>query len=174
MAPSRGNYSNRSALPKRVVDILMDCWEKPDFPFEVVRMLETAQASLTASVCLDIERAGVSCKNTPGFIVNRLLEPCMQEAIYMLERDDATTCDIDTAMKLSARYPMGPFKLLDYIATTLKGSLWTFVGASVHLRAETPRLNGGQGQSGQRDRVDGPRVDGRRVESSASVGPVRS
>ena len=51
-------------------------------------------------------------KDTPGFIVNRLLIPYMQEAVRMLERGDATARDIDTAMKLGAGYPMGPFELM--------------------------------------------------------------
>ena len=44
-----------------------------------------------------------------GFIVNRLLVPNMLEAIRMVERGDATPEDIDTAMKLGAGHPMGPF-----------------------------------------------------------------
>ena len=60
----------------------------------------------------DIEKVGVASKDTPGFIVNRLLVPYMQEAVRMLERGDATASDIDTAMKLGAGYPMGPFELM--------------------------------------------------------------
>ena len=57
----------------------------------------------------------VNCKDTPGFIVNRLLVPYMAEAIRMLERGDASASDIDVAMKLGAGYPMGPFELSDYV-----------------------------------------------------------
>lgn len=49
------------------------------------------------------------------FIVNRLLVPYMMEALRMAERNDATPQDIDTAMKLGAGYPMGPFELADYV-----------------------------------------------------------
>ncbi|XP_027200428.2 putative 3-hydroxyacyl-CoA dehydrogenase B0272.3 [Dermatophagoides pteronyssinus] len=63
----------------------------------------------------DIDKVGVACKDTPGFIVNRLLVPYMQEAVRMLERGDATARDIDTAMKLGAGYPMGPFELMDFV-----------------------------------------------------------
>lgn len=63
----------------------------------------------------DIDKVGVACKDTPGFIVNRLLVPYMQEAVRMLERGDATARDIDTAMKLGAGYPMGPFELMGKI-----------------------------------------------------------
>lgn len=62
-----------------------------------------------------IGKVPVICKDTPGFIVNRLLIPYMCEALDMLERGDASICDIDTAMKLGAGYPMGPFELMDYV-----------------------------------------------------------
>lgn len=42
----------------------------------------------------------VTCKDTPGFIVNRLLVPYMMEAVRMLERGDASARDIDVAMKV--------------------------------------------------------------------------
>lgn len=57
----------------------------------------------------------VGCKDTPGFIVNRLLIPYMFEALGMVERGDAKMADVDTAMKLGAGYPMGPFELMDYV-----------------------------------------------------------
>ena len=55
----------------------------------------------------------------PGFIVNRLLVPYLGEAIAMVERGDASFKDVDTAMKLGAGYPMGPFELLDYVGLDL-------------------------------------------------------
>eukprot|EP00002_Diphylleia_rotans_P016893 TRINITY_DN3281_c0_g1_i1.p1 TRINITY_DN3281_c0_g1~~TRINITY_DN3281_c0_g1_i1.p1 ORF type:complete len:299 (-),score=74.26 TRINITY_DN3281_c0_g1_i1:382-1278(-) len=57
----------------------------------------------------------VSCKDTPGFVVNRLLVPYLMEAVRMVERGDATKEDVDAAMKLGAGYPMGPFELLDFV-----------------------------------------------------------
>lgn len=47
--------------------------------------------------------------------MNRLLVPYMLEAIRMFDRGDASKEDIDTAMKLGAGYPMGPFQLADYV-----------------------------------------------------------
>lgn len=60
----------------------------------------------------DVGKVPVVAKDVPGFIVNRLLKPYMMEALGMLERGDATFRDIDTAMKLGAGYPMGPFELM--------------------------------------------------------------
>jgi 3-hydroxyacyl-CoA dehydrogenase len=63
----------------------------------------------------------VIAKDTPGFVVNRLLVPYLGEAIRMLERGDATKEDIDAGMQLGCGHPMGPITLLDYVGldTTL-------------------------------------------------------
>lgn len=74
----------------------------------------------------DIGKVGVTCKDTAGFILNRLLIPYAFDAMAIVERGDATVKDIDTAMKLGAGYPMGPFELIDIVGLdTVK-----FAGAS--------------------------------------------
>jgi len=84
---------------------------------EVVRIPETSEEtySVIQQWGKDIGKVTVQCKDTPGFIVNRLLVPYMGEAIRMLERGDASARDIDTAMKLGSGVPMGPFELADYV-----------------------------------------------------------
>jgi len=52
-------------------------------------------------------------KDTPGFIVNRLMMPHLLEAIKIFEEGIATPEDIDKAVKLGLNYPMGPFELMD-------------------------------------------------------------
>ena len=66
-------------------------------------------------------KTAVACKDTPGFVVNRLLVPYMVQALAMLERGDATKEDIDAAMQLGCGHPMGPLTLTDYVGldTTL-------------------------------------------------------
>ena len=59
----------------------------------------------------------MAAKDTPGFIVNRLLVPNLMESIRLVERGDATPKDVDIAMKLGAGHPMGPFELADYVRT---------------------------------------------------------
>ena len=54
-------------------------------------------------------------KDTPGFIVNRLMTPHLLEAIRMLEEGVATPEDIDKAVKMGLNYPMGPFELMDLV-----------------------------------------------------------
>jgi len=53
-------------------------------------------------------------KDSPGFIVNRLLIPYMNEAARLLAEGVASVEDIDTAIKLGLNYPMGPFQMLDF------------------------------------------------------------
>ena len=86
-----------------------------------MRLVEVVKTKATDPQVFDhlyafVENLGKSpviCKDTPGFIVNRLLVPYMMESIRLLERGDASMQDIDLAMKLGANMPMGPFELAD-------------------------------------------------------------
>lgn len=84
---------------------------------EVIRIPETSEETYKKVMewGSSIGKHTVTCKDTPGFIVNRLLVPYMMESVRLLERGDASARDIDAAMKLGAGYPMGPFELLDYV-----------------------------------------------------------
>ncbi|WVN90830.1 uncharacterized protein L203_106073 [Cryptococcus depauperatus CBS 7841] len=84
---------------------------------EIIKTPQTSQETYDTlrEVTIQMGKAPVTCKDTPGFIVNRLLVPYLLESIRMVERGDATPEDIDIAMELGAGYPMGPFKLLDFI-----------------------------------------------------------
>lgn len=84
---------------------------------EVIRTADTSDETFKTALEFgkNLGKTCVTCKDTPGFIVNRLLAPYMSEAIRMLERGDASAEDIDIAMKLGAGYPMGPFELSDYV-----------------------------------------------------------
>lgn len=84
---------------------------------EVVRGLETSE--LTLSLALELAtRLGkipVVARDVPGFIVNRVLIPMINEAIFALEEGVATTEDIDLAMTTGANHPVGPLALADRI-----------------------------------------------------------
>ena len=84
---------------------------------EVARTPETTDEVFEALLQFvkDIDHVGVACTDNQGFIVNRLLSPYMHEALRLIEDGIASARDIDTAMKLGAGYPMGPFELLDYV-----------------------------------------------------------
>ncbi|OXA57368.1 probable 3-hydroxyacyl-CoA dehydrogenase B0272.3 [Folsomia candida] len=84
---------------------------------EVISTQETSQDTYRKLMNWgqSIGKVCVTCKDTPGFIVNRLLVPYLVQGVLMYERGDASTTDIDIAMKLGAGYPMGPFELADYV-----------------------------------------------------------
>ncbi|CAK9780323.1 unnamed protein product [Cutaneotrichosporon oleaginosum] len=88
---------------------------------EVVRTEQTSDE--TVNIVYDVNKkmgkVAVLAKDKPGFIVNRLLAAYNREAFKMVERGDATVEDVDTAMKLGAGYPMGPFELADYVGLDL-------------------------------------------------------
>merc|ERR1711916_274255 len=71
---------------------------------EVVNTPATAPGVLDASTqwAKDIGKVPITCSDTPGFVVNRLLGPYRGEALRMLERGVASAQDIDTGMKLGA------------------------------------------------------------------------
>lgn len=75
---------------------------------EIIRTADTSDQTYNAmkSFGESIGKACITCKDTPGFVVNRLLVPYMAEAVRLLERGDASARDIDTAMKLGAGYPV--------------------------------------------------------------------
>jgi 3-hydroxybutyryl-CoA dehydrogenase len=62
-----------------------------------------------------LNKKPIIVKNSPGYIVNRLLLPQINEAILILEEGVATKEDIDSAVKLGLNHPMGPFELADFI-----------------------------------------------------------
>jgi len=66
-------------------------------------------------IAASIGKTSVMVKDSPGFIVNRLLIPFINEAIGLLAEGAAEAADIDTAMKLGANHPMGPLELADLI-----------------------------------------------------------
>lgn len=84
---------------------------------EVVKGAETSEETYNAMMQWgkSLGKVCVTCKDTPGFIVNRLLVPYIAEAARLFERGDASARDIDLAMKLGAGYPMGPLELADYV-----------------------------------------------------------
>lgn len=84
---------------------------------EVVRTPETSDETYKKMMAWGkaLGKTTITCKDTPGFVVNRLLVPYVAESIRMLERGEASARDIDIAMKLGAGYPMGPLELADYV-----------------------------------------------------------
>jgi 3-hydroxybutyryl-CoA dehydrogenase len=84
---------------------------------EMVRTLRTSAEALESAKawCLAVGKTVVSCGDSTGFVVNRLLVPYMLDAIRVFEQGLASRDDIDNAMKLGCGYPMGPLFLTDYV-----------------------------------------------------------
>src|SRR3546814_18381805 len=66
-------------------------------------------------VALKLKKQPVNSEDFPAFIVNRILLPMLNEAMYTLHEGVASVTDIDTAMKLGAHHPMGPLELAAFI-----------------------------------------------------------
>jgi 3-hydroxybutyryl-CoA dehydrogenase len=84
---------------------------------EVIRGLATSEDTYDMAVALS-NRLGKTVANAedfPAFIVNRVLVPMINEAIYTLYEGVGTVRSIDTALRLGANHPMGPLELADFI-----------------------------------------------------------
>ncbi len=84
---------------------------------EVNRALTTSEetAQTIFDLTKEIGKVGVDVKDSPGFAVNRILIPMINEAIFALAEGVASAEEIDESMKLGANHPMGPIALADYI-----------------------------------------------------------
>jgi len=92
-------------------------------PVQIMKLVEVIRTKHTDPVVFDkafqwaeaIGKVAVTCGDTPGFIVNRLLVPSLMQAMLMVDRGDASVKDIDLSLQLGAGHPMGPLHLADYI-----------------------------------------------------------
>jgi len=84
---------------------------------EIVRALQTSDETFTEMDTLtrQLGKEPISVQDSPGFVVNRMLVPMINEAIFVLHEGLASAEEIDTAMKLGANHPIGPLALADMI-----------------------------------------------------------
>ncbi|MCD3363970.1 3-hydroxybutyryl-CoA dehydrogenase, partial [Clostridium botulinum D/C] len=84
---------------------------------EVIRGMATSKETFDAvkEISTEIGKEPVEVAEAPGFVVNRILIPMINEAVGILAEGIASAEDIDTAMKLGANHPMGPLALGDLI-----------------------------------------------------------
>jgi 3-hydroxybutyryl-CoA dehydrogenase len=84
---------------------------------EIIRGLQTSDATHDAVKALSehLGKTPVTVKNAPGFVVNRILVPMINEAFFVLAEGLATPEDIDAGMKLGCNHPIGPLALADMI-----------------------------------------------------------
>ena len=92
-------------------------------PVPLMALVEVVNTAATSPEILQgaldwsksVGKKPITCKDTPGFVVNRLLVPYLSESIRLLERGVASKEDIDLGMRLGAGHPMGPIHLGDYV-----------------------------------------------------------
>ena len=84
---------------------------------EIIRALQTSDDTFTTvdELTRELGKTPVSVKDSPGFVVNRMLVPMINEAVFILYEGIASADEIDAAMKLGAGHPMGPLALADMI-----------------------------------------------------------
>jgi len=112
-------------------------------PVPVMPLIEFVRTILTTDETMDtahrfgasLGKTMVTAKDTPGFIVNRLLIPYLLDAVRVYENGLASREDIDTAIKLGLNHPMGPLTLLDFVGldTTL------FIADAMYEEYKDPR-----------------------------------
>jgi 3-hydroxybutyryl-CoA dehydrogenase len=84
---------------------------------ELIRGIATDEETFTATreLAVKLGKTPVAAEDFPAFIVNRILLPMINEAVYTLYEGVGSVEAIDTAMKLGANHPMGPLELADFI-----------------------------------------------------------
>ncbi len=107
-------------------------------PVPVMQLVEVIRGYATSNHTVDVikglaERLGkkaIEVLEAPGFVVNRILVPMINEAIFVLQEGLATAAEIDEGMKLGANHPMGPLALADLVG------LDTLLSVQDHLYRE--------------------------------------
>ena len=84
---------------------------------EIIRGLQTSDATHDAvkDLAVRLGKSPITVKNAPGFVVNRILVPMINEAFFVLADGLATPEDIDAGMRLGCNHPIGPLALADMI-----------------------------------------------------------
>ena len=84
---------------------------------EIIRGLQTSDATHDAvhAMAIRLGKTPVTVKNSPGFVVNRILVPMINEAFFVLAEGLASPQDIDAGMKLGCNQPIGPLALADMV-----------------------------------------------------------
>jgi 3-hydroxybutyryl-CoA dehydrogenase len=84
---------------------------------EVIRGLQTDDATIAAVLALakQLGKTPIVVKNSPGFVVNRILCPMINEAVFALQEGLASAEEIDNGMKLGCSHPIGPLALADMV-----------------------------------------------------------
>jgi 3-hydroxybutyryl-CoA dehydrogenase len=135
-ALSVGQIAAATGRPERVVGMHFFN-PAPVLPLvEIVRAAESSETAVETAFAL-AERIGktpIRCADTPGFVVNRILIPLLNDCVRVLDEAGVTPEDLDTAMTAGLNWPIGPCALIDLI------------GIDVHVHA-SEALHGALGEA---------------------------
>lgn len=110
---------------------------------EIIHGLQTSQETTEAAkkLAAEIGKTAIVCKDSPAFVVNRMLNALTKEAVLILEEGLATAEDIDTGVKLGLGHPMGPLELFDYLsAIHLLDKVLTYMSEELDPKFKSPLL----------------------------------
>jgi 3-hydroxybutyryl-CoA dehydrogenase len=84
---------------------------------EIIRGLETSDETVAAceGLAADLGKTVIQSKDSPGFLVNRMLGPFINEAVFAYAEGTGSAADIDTGARLGLNHPMGPLELADFV-----------------------------------------------------------
>jgi len=96
---------------------------------EIIRGLETDDATHDAcrAFAEELGKTVIESRDMPGFLVNRMLGPFINEAVFALMESTGTATDIDTGAKLGLNHPMGPLELSDFIGNDVMLNVMDFL-----------------------------------------------
>jgi len=142
LLPSAVLATNTSALPVREIAAATERPERvvgmhffnpaPVLPLVEVVQAEGSSDEAVATAFAFAERIGkrpIRCRDTPGFVVNRILIPLLNDCVRVLDEASVTPEDLDTAMTAGVNWPIGPCALIDLI------------GVDVHVHASDALYN---------------------------------
>ena len=125
---------------------------------EIIRGANTTQETFdfVYKLSQEIGKEPVEVAEAPGFVVNKILIPMINEAIGLVETGVASVADIDKAMQLGANHPMGPLALGDFIGLdvclAIMETLYNETGDSKYRPALLLAQDGPRRPAGQEDR----------------------
>lgn len=116
-ALSISEMASATRRPRKVIGLH---FFNPPYAMKLVEVVMGNQTSEETRKTADdfvrgLGKETVTVKDSPGFIVNRIVMPMLNEASYLLQEGKATIEDIDKAATLGMNFPMGPFRLADYV-----------------------------------------------------------
>jgi len=114
------SITEMGAATKRADKVVGLHFFNPAYAMKLVEVISGKQTSeetrkIATDFAVSLEKEPVQVKDTPGFIVNRILGAALGEAIYLLEEGVASAKDIDRACVLGLNWPVGPIALADFV-----------------------------------------------------------